>query len=103
MEIKHMLKDGNMAVAIDGEINTLTAPELRDFLDLHISEVKNIIFDFKNVEYISSAGLRILLKTQLDLRKKSGKLMLKNLSPAIAEVFRLSGFDKTMDVEVQNE
>ena len=99
MEIKHIIKNRNMAVAIEGELNAVTAHELGEFIDSNIDQVDNLVFDMEKLEYISSAGLRVLLKAQLDLRKRNGRFALKKVPEDIVKVFELSGFDRTMDIE----
>ena len=59
----------------------------------------SLIFDFANLEYISSAGLRVLIATQKKLKAEDKTLTIKNVNAAVNEIFKMSGFDKILDIE----
>ena len=89
IEIK---KDANEVVLeVTGRLDTITAPALDKAINENISEIKNLILDFNNLEYISSAGLRVLLSTQKSL-KKIGSMKLINVCEEVMEVFEMTGF-----------
>ena len=85
--------DGNrLTVALDGRIDTLTAPQLESELKPLLNGISELVLDFAQVAYISSAGLRVLLATQKSMRSVGGSLMITNAVPAVREVFDITGF-----------
>ncbi len=86
-------QDGNrLTVALDGRIDTLTAPQLESELKPLLNGISELVLDFAQVAYISSAGLRVLLATQKSMRGVGGSLMITNAVPAVREVFDITGF-----------
>lgn len=79
-----------LTLAIEGRIDTTTAPEFEKEINA-ISDVTELILDFKGVEYISSAGLRVVLKAQ-KLMNQNGKMELTGVGDAVMEVFEITGF-----------
>ncbi|MBE5919988.1 MAG: STAS domain-containing protein [Pseudobutyrivibrio ruminis] len=95
----NILKDGEKAVyALEGRLDTSTAPQLEEAVNGNISELKDISFDFANLEYISSAGLRVLLSTQKTMNKQ-GKMVIKNVSEEVMEIFDVTGFSDILTIE----
>lgn len=88
MEIKKVLENGKLTLAPIGRIDTITSPELEAAIVL--DGVSELIFDLGNVEYISSAGLRVLLASQKRMMNKM--MLIKNAKPAVKEVFDITGF-----------
>lgn len=95
MEISKILEDGKITLKVSGRLNTVTASELENEVSAIGDDINEVVFDFENLEYLSSAGLRILIKTQQ--RKKSVKLI--NVSTEVYEVFSITGFTKLFDIE----
>ena len=86
-------QDGNrLTVALDGRIDTLTVPQLESELKPLLNGITELVLDFAQVAYISSAGLRVLLATQKSMRTAGGSLMITNAVPAVREVFDITGF-----------
>lgn len=98
MKINKDLKDGNLVVSVIGEINSFTAPELEEVIKNDLNGVKSLVFDFKEVEYLSSAGLRVLLVAQ-KIMSKQGKMSLRNVNKSVMEVFEITGFSNILDIE----
>ena len=95
----NILKDGEKAVyALEGRLDTSTAPQLEEAVNGNISELKDISFDFASLEYISSAGLRVLLSTQKTMNKQ-GKMVIKNVSEEVMEIFDVTGFSDILTIE----
>ena len=95
----NILKDGEKAVyVLEGRLDTSTAPQLEEAVNGNISELKDISFDFANLEYISSAGLRVLLSTQKTMNKQ-GKMVIKNVSEEVMEIFDDTGFSDLLTIE----
>jgi len=85
--------DGNVLnLAISGHIDATTAPELEKIVNADASKVNKIIFDFEKVEYISSAGLRVLLSTHKAMSSKGGDFVLANVSGDVKNVLEMTGF-----------
>ena len=78
-------------IEIVGRLDTTTAPALDKTINEDIGETKNLILDVKGLEYISSAGLRVLLSAQKKMLK-NGTMTVKNVCAAIMEVFEITGF-----------
>ena len=79
-------------VSIEGEIDAVTGPELANFFNEQLSKTKNLIADFSKVDFISSAGLRVLLATVKEARRIGGDLRLANVQEKAYKVFNISGF-----------
>ena len=88
-----------LTVHIKGDLNVKTAPILEEELKNSISGVKELLLDFSNVEYISSAGLRVLLAMEKSMRRQSGKMKLQHVNAAVKEIIRLAGFLQVMTIE----
>ena len=85
-------------IEITGRLDTTTAPALDKTINEDVSGVKNIIFDFKGLEYISSAGLRVLLSAQKKWQK-IGSMKLINVCDDVMEVFEITGFADILVIE----
>ena len=88
-----------LTVHIKGDLNVKTAPILEDGLKNSISGVKGLILDFASVEYISSAGLRVLLAMEKAMQRQGGKMKLQHVNAAVKEIIRLAGFLQVMTIE----
>lgn len=89
MEIKKIVEGSRLTLAPVGRVDTLTAPELEGALAL--DGVTELVFDLMELEYISSAGLRVLLSAQKTMNKQ-GSMTVLNPKPAVKEVFDITGF-----------
>ena len=88
----------NTVVEIVGRLDTTTAPSLEKTLNEDMGETKNLILDFKGLEYISSAGLRVLLSAQKRMQK-IGSMKLINVCENVMEVFEITGFADILVIE----
>lgn len=94
-----MNKNGNeLTVTLEGRLDTLTAPQLEQQLDPALADVNKLIFDLTELEYISSAGLRVLLASRQKMEGKDG-MTVKNVNDDIMEVFEITGFADILDIE----
>ena len=92
-------KDGNtLTVIISGRIDTATAPEVDAAINESLDGVQSLILDFKDVNYVSSAGLRMLLSLQKKMMAKDG-MKLVGVNDAVNDVFEVTGFDEILDYE----
>jgi len=86
------LEGTTLTVALEGRIDTLTAPQLETELAPLLEGVTALVLDFAQVAYISSAGLRVLLTTHKKMLSAGGSLTIANAMPAVREVFDITGF-----------
>ena len=98
MNIIKNLENEILTVALEGRLDTLTAPLLDAELQNSLQGVKSLVFDFAKLEYISSAGLRVLLTSQKTMNKQ-GNMVIKNAGPEIKEVFNITGFCDILTIE----
>ena len=92
-------KNGStLTVSLEGRLDTMTAPELEKELKASLDGVTALIFDFEKLEYISSAGLRVLLSAQ-KIMNRQGSMKVKNVSETIMEIFKVTGFLDILTVE----
>ena len=100
LRIKKETEGKTLTVALDGKLDTSTAPQLEKELDL--ADTEKLVFDLKNLAYISSAGLRILLAA-LKTMNKQGEMTVRNVSPEVAEIFEVTGFNEILTIEAADE
>lgn len=99
MDIKQT-KDGNkLTIALSGRLDTTTAPQLEEALASALDGVADLVFDFSQIEYISSAGLRILLNTQKKISAAGGSMKLTGVNDVVREVFEVTGFINILSIE----
>lgn len=97
MEIVKNLNGTALNIALAGRLDTTTAPALEAELNTVLTNVTELAFDFAQLEYISSAGLRVLLATQ-KIMNKQGKMTVRNVSSDIKEVFEITGFSDILTI-----
>ena len=97
MEIKKTQNGGALSVQVIGRLDTTTAPELEKALS-ELDSVTALTLDFANLEYISSAGLRVILALQKTMSKKEG-MKVCNVNSDIMEVFEITGFSDMLTIE----
>ena len=85
-------------IELVGRLDTTTAPALDKTINNDVEGTKNLILDFKNLEYISSAGLRVLLSAQKRMQK-SGSMKVTNVCEEVMEVFEMTGFADILTIE----
>ena len=98
MNINRKVNEKELIVIAEGRIDTNTAPLLENEIT-DIEKFENLIFDFKNVEYISSAGLRVLLTAQKRINKVGGNMKICNVSENVKDVFEVTGFTDILKIE----
>lgn len=98
MTITNERKDNLLTIAVEGRLDTTTAPQLEVFLSENTDGVKDIVMDMEKLEYISSAGLRVLLAAHKKMNK-AGSLTLKNVCDEVMEVFEMTGFADILTIE----
>ena len=98
MTIKKNVEDTRLTILLSGRLDTSTAPSLEAALQESLPGMTELIFDFKELEYVSSAGLRILLSAQKTMSKQ-GSMVIRNVSEDIYEVFDITGFTDILTIE----
>ena len=98
MNINKILEGSKLEIEIIGRLDTITAPELDVEIKQNIDAIDCLVLNFKGVEYISSAGLRVLLATQKSMSKK-GKMIVKEVNDTVMEIFSITGFVDILTIE----
>ena len=98
MTIEKNLNGTELTMAITGRLDTTTAPKLEVEVKQSIAGVKKLVLDFTALEYLSSAGLRVLLSAQKAMNKQ-GEMIIKNVNETINEIFDVTGFVDILTIE----
>lgn len=98
MTITKAVNGTELNLALEGRLDTTTAPMLEEELNASTDGITVLVFDFAKLEYISSAGLRILLAMQKKMNKQ-GKMIIRNVCEDIMEVFEITGFGDILTIE----
>ena len=98
MEIKTTRNDSELTVALSGRLDTLTSPDLEEMLDEELEGMERLIFDLAELEYISSAGLRVLLGAYKMMEEYNG-MLIRNVTEPVMDVFEVTGFSDVLDIE----
>jgi anti-sigma B factor antagonist len=97
LNIEKNINGSVMTVKVIGRLDTLTAPDLEKELS-DIGGATELVFDFADLDYISSAGLRVLLAANKKLGN-GGKVTVSNVIPEVREIFEITGFDSILTIE----
>ena len=98
LNIRKTIGNGNATFALEGRLDTVTAPELEKELRESLEGVRELTLDFSKLEYISSAGLRVLLAAQ-KLMNQQGSLKVTNVNETIMEIFEVTGFSDILTIQ----
>ena len=98
MNISKTVTDNMVTLEIEGRIDTVTSPSLAAEIDTIDETVTKLVLDFEKVEYISSAGLRVVLAAQKKMNKQ-GAMLVKNVCDSVMEVFEITGFSDILVIE----
>ena len=98
MTIEKTLNGTELTIAITGRLDTTTAPQLEAEFKQNIASVEKLMLDFAALEYLSSAGLRVLLAAQ-KVMNKQGEMIVKNVNETINEIFEVTGFVDILTIE----
>lgn len=94
MDINKKVEGGKMTIQLSGRLDTTTAPELEKVLDF--TGINSVLFDIEDLQYVSSAGLRVILMVQKNMK---GNFTIKNVKPEIMEIFEITGFVDILNIE----
>ena len=98
MEINKAQNGSRLEVALTGRLDTTTAPQLEAMLKESLEGITELVLNFASLDYISSAGLRVLLASQKTMNKQ-GSMVIRHVSPDIQEVFEITGFSDILTIE----
>lgn len=98
MQIVKSLDGGKLNVALEGRLDTMTAPELEAQIKGDLESASSAVIDLEKLEYVSSAGLRVILSIHKALAGKDG-LVVKNPNETVSEVFEVTGFSDILTIE----
>ena len=98
MTIEKKMNGTELTIALNGRMDTVTAPQLEAELQDGLNGVESLRLDFADLSYISSAGLRVLLAAQKRMNKQ-GSMVILNVNETIAEIFDVTGFSDILTVE----
>ncbi len=99
MDIIKKYNEKELTIEVKDRIDTVTAPDFENEIMDEMGKFDSLIIDFTNLEYISSAGLRVLIATQKKLKPENIPMTIINVNDTINEIFRMSGFDKILKIE----
>lgn len=98
MNVTKQLSGNELFVAVEGSIDSTSAPELNDQICDSLNNINSLVFDFTKVNYISSAGLRVLLAARKTIGDK-GEVIIRYPNENVLDVFTMSGFDNILKIE----
>lgn len=100
MEISKAISNQNVIITLKGRLDTMTAPQFDDEVkSIDFDEVETVTLNLKDLEYISSSGLRVVLALYKNLKSKGGNLKIVNVSNTIMELFSMTGMADYLDIE----
>ncbi len=97
MTITKTMENDKAILSVEGWLDTNSAPELGREIEA-LSDIESLVLDFDKLEYISSAGLRILLSTQ-KIMNKQGSMVIKNVNEDVMDIFNITGFADFLTIE----
>ena len=98
LNIEKKGENGKLCVALEGRLDTVTAPDLESELNAALAGVTELVLDCEKLEYISSAGLRVLLAAQKTMNRQ-GSMKVTHVNEVVAEVFEVTGFSEILTIE----
>ena len=99
MEILKQLNKQELSITLKGELNTSTSPELEEVIKNELSHATSVIIDMKDLSYLTSAGLRVLLVAQKIMNDKKGQMIIRHVNDSIMDVFNITGFNNILTIE----
>ena len=99
MTIDTILNGSELTVSLAGRLDTLTAPEFEKALNASLDDVMALVLDFAELEYVSSAGLRVILSAQKKMTARGGTLVVRGVNETVGEIFDVTGFNEILTIE----
>ncbi len=98
LDIKTEVNGSEVIIYVDGRLDTVTSPQLMEEIEKIIPSADKIILDIEKIEYVSSAGLRVFLAADNNMRKKDGELNMRNVPGPVMDVFEMTGFSNALNI-----
>ncbi len=98
MNINKTVNGNQLEIALEGRLDTSTAPTLEAELNGSLAGMEKLVLDFSLLDYLSSAGLRVLLGAQ-KIMNKQGEMIVRNVNETIMEIFEVTGFCDVLTIE----
>ena len=99
LTIKKKNQESSVVLILEGWLDTGTSPKLGDVLDEIDGMVQKLLLDFQGIEYISSAGIRMLIRAYKQMHAQSGELVLQHVRPNVLEILKMSRLDQKLTIE----
>ena len=99
MKIEVSTTDDICILFPEGWVDSTNASELEQSVNAYVDDYDTLVLDLAGVDYISSAGLRVIVSTHKEMAEKGGDLILRNLNRNVSDIIRLTGFDKKLNIE----
>ena len=99
MNIIKEYNEKELTIKVESRVDTVTAPDFENEIKDEIGKFESLIIDFSDLNYISSAGLRVLISTQKKLNSENIPMTIKNVNDTISEILEMSDFDKILTIE----
>jgi len=99
MTIERTTENDSVTLALSGELTALTAEQLNTAMETAIAEAACLTLDCTGLEYVASAGLRVLLRAKKMLDAKEGKFIVRNVCEAVMNVFEITGFNNIFEIQ----
>lgn len=99
MKIEVSTTDDICILFPEGWVDSTNASELEQSVNAYVDDYDTLVLDLAGVDYISSAGLRVIVSTHKEMSEKGGNLILRNLNRNVSDIIRLTGFDKKLNIE----
>ena len=99
MNIIKEYNEKELTIKVESRVDTVTAPDFENEINDEIGKFESLIIDFSDLNYISSAGLRVLISTQKKLNSENIPMTIKNVNDTISEILEMSDFDKILTIE----
>lgn len=98
MRIESEKKEQKLTLWLFGRLDTSTAPQLQQVMDTELDDIKDLQIDMEKLEYVSSAGLRVLLSASKKMKAAGGNMSIYHVNKEIMDVFEITGFKDIMDI-----
>ena len=99
MDVTKKQNGSELLLELSGSIDSVTSPKFNEVIEQSIKEINSLILDFKKIDYISSAGLRVLLATFKTLSGRGGNMIIRYPNQNVMDIFTMTGFDNILTIE----
>ena len=99
MDVTKKQNGSELLLELSGSIDSVTSPKFNEVIEQSIKEINSLILDFKKIDYISSAGLRVLLATFKTLSGRGGNMIIRYPNQNVIDIFTMTGFDNILTIE----